>query len=239
LRIESTVRDGVVVVVPVGVLDVVSYARVRTALVKLALDVPRALIVDMAKLVVPDDASLVVFTSVWKEVSEWPGVPLHLVAANDATKMRLRRNGIFRHIPVHDTVDQAIAGIDQPPSWRRAVFTIPHGGANGNKARRCIERTCHRWACVEDIIADATVIAFELLENAMRRTAGDVRLRLELRCGKLIVAVHDNAPTHVVAGSARHTKQRLGLAQVDSLAYSWGSAPAFPQGTVVWAALRV
>ncbi|MFL6122239.1 STAS domain-containing protein [Actinophytocola sp.] len=237
LRIESTARGDVVVVAPSGVLDLVGYGQLRSMLIKLALEVPRALIVDLGQLVVPEDTSLVVFTSVWKEVSEWPGVPVHLVTTDAGMRVRLRRNRIVRYTPVHDTIDQAIAELDHPPPWRRMVFTLRRGNTGGTTVRRHVERACRRWACVDTTVADATVIAVELVENAVGHTGGDVRLRLELRCGKLFISVHDNASTPAPTIKARHTRTRLDLPEVERLAHSWGSVPAFPHGAVVWATL--
>lgn len=141
--------------------------------------------------------------------------------------------------PVHDTLDQAIEGLDQPSPWRRAVVTIRRGITRGTRTRRHVERTCRRWACVDDIVADATVIAVELVEYATRSTAGDVCLRLELRCGKLAIAVHDKASVPAPTIDARHTQPQLDLPMVERLARAWGSAPAFPHGFVVWATLPI
>ena len=48
-----------------GILDLASYGQLRDALFKCALEIPRAVIVDLSELLVPTDATLAVFPSVW------------------------------------------------------------------------------------------------------------------------------------------------------------------------------
>jgi STAS domain-containing protein len=235
LRINSITHDNVATVVPSGVLDLYSYAQVRTALVKHALEVPRALIVDLGQLVVPDDSSFAVFTSAWMEVSDWPGVPIHLVTADDAIDARLRRNGIVRHIPVHATVEEAIARLDHPPPMRRAICTISCSDVNGTRTRRFVERTCRRWSCSAKTIADASQLTALLVAGALDHEPGDVRIRLELRSGRLAIVVQDTNPAQ--AGS-RHTARRPNIPAVEALAHSWGRSGAHSSGMIFWATVR-
>jgi anti-anti-sigma factor len=234
LRIDSTVRDDLVIVAPSGVLDLAGYAQLRTALLKQALEAPRAMIVDTDGLRLPGDSLLVVFTSVWMEVP----VPLLLVAADDTTAARLRRNGITQFIPVHRTVEAATASLGEPATNRRAVFSIPPGRTRATVARQHIERTCGRWACAANAVSDARLIASELVENAMLHGLGAIRMRLELIRGKLTIAIYDDDPNGPRVTAGNLTNGRLGLALFERLAYTWGCARTPAGGNVVWAILQ-
>src|SRR5437660_10507152 len=65
LQIDRSFRDDAALVTPRGVLDLASYGQLRDALLKCALEIPRAVIVDVSALMVPTDATLAVFPSVW------------------------------------------------------------------------------------------------------------------------------------------------------------------------------
>jgi hypothetical protein len=66
-----------------GVLDDKTYVPLRDAIVKTALDEPRALIVDVTGLTVRNDPAWAVFTSARWQIAEWPDTPLGLVCAHE------------------------------------------------------------------------------------------------------------------------------------------------------------
>jgi hypothetical protein len=75
LRISTTgVADACVLSIG-GVLDDKTYVPLRDAIVKTALDEPRALIVDVTGLTVRNDPAWAVFTSARWQIAEWPDTP--------------------------------------------------------------------------------------------------------------------------------------------------------------------
>jgi hypothetical protein len=239
LRIDQSFRDGVAVVVPDGVLDLASYAELRDTLVKCALELPRGVIVDVGELRVPTTATLAVFSSVWMQVSDWPGVPIALVAARELDRRRLARSSIARVMPVHASLEEALGALAEPHPRRRAILELPHAPASVAAGRRFVEVTCVRWGCPE-VLRDAVLVASELIENAVRHAHGDPRLRLELGGGFLTVAVYDDDPAPPrLMNSSLASPGHLGLVMVAKLAKSWSSAPTMSGGKVVWAVLRV
>ena len=64
LTIDRVLLHGATIVRPHGELTLSTYARMRDALLKCALELPRAVVVDLDELRVPADTTLVVFSSV-------------------------------------------------------------------------------------------------------------------------------------------------------------------------------
>lgn len=239
LQISRSFRDDAAVLTPVGVLDLASYGQLRDALLKCALEIPRAVIVDVSALLVPTDATLAVFPSVWMQVSEWPGVPIMVVAGPELARRRIRHSPITRYVPVHTSVRAALDSLATPPARRRAVLELPYDPCSAAAARRFVNVVCTRWG-ITDLITDATMIASELVENAMQHAASESRLRLELRDQMFTIAVYDDNPTPVkLVEPWTGATPRLGLMMVSRLANTWNCAPTLAGGKVVWGVLRL
>src|ERR1700754_881206 len=101
LRVDRRELVGASVVEPHGVLDAATYGGLRTDLVKTAIDEPRAVIVDLDELWVPDSTALSLFASVHAQIAQWPGVPLLVVASRDVQRELLARYRLARFVPVH------------------------------------------------------------------------------------------------------------------------------------------
>ncbi len=234
-------KDGCAIVHPDGVLDPSTYRGFSDDLVKFTIDEPRAVVVVLDRLRITSEELLTAFTSAWHRVDEWPAVPILLVAHQSPTRELLMRSAIRRFIPVHDSVAAAVTAVADPPLRRRANLSLAQSVDCGRRARRFIEEVTTRWQIVEACI-DAQVVGTELVENAVRHSGveDDIELRLELRNGLLTVAVADCGPgmavlrePDVAAGKpAFHS-----LHVISRMARTWGSAPCWPVGKVVWATL--
>ncbi|MBM7860644.1 cytochrome ubiquinol oxidase subunit I [Lentzea nigeriaca] len=95
LALDADVLDHCVVIRPRGVLDRSTYARLRDCMLKHAVEVPRALIVDLSDVTIGTTSALSVFTTVSLSISDWPAVPV-LVATGPAHAETLRRAPIRR-----------------------------------------------------------------------------------------------------------------------------------------------
>jgi anti-sigma regulatory factor (Ser/Thr protein kinase)/anti-anti-sigma regulatory factor len=239
LRIDRRLRDGATIVVPTGVLDLASYAQLRDTLIKCALEVPRAIVVDLGSLHIPTPATLTVFTTVWMRVSDWPGVPILLVVTDPDDRAQLRRRRIDRYLPICSSLDQALRAVGTPLPRYRFVVDLVDLATASRVARRLVEETCRRWGCTEQLVEDALMVANALVDNAVRHAPGQPSLRLELRSGLITVAVYDDGPAFLRPGTTGSTTQPgLGFRLVDGLTSSWGCS-ATPFGRkVVWAVLR-
>jgi anti-sigma regulatory factor (Ser/Thr protein kinase) len=238
LEIHQTYHGDAVLLAPDGVLALGTYGHLRDSLLKAAMEIPKAVIVDVDGLRVPTDATLAVFSSVWMQVSEWPGVPIVLVASRELDRRRLERSAITRFIPVHAGVAEALAMISPPPPSRRSLLELPYDPASASLARRFVQVTCGRWDCA-DLVLDAELVANELVENAVRHAHSEARIRLELRPETLTVAVYDDNPQPVqLAEPDLAEAVHLGLLLVARLSTTWNCAPTLAGGKVVWAVLN-
>jgi hypothetical protein len=220
---------------PKGVLDAVSYRRFRDDLVKFAMDRPRAVIVVVDELVIGSGHSLTAFSSAGLRVGEWPGVPILLVARDAARRASIGRSTMARFVPVHASVDVAIAAVSDPPPGRRAEVDLVGVTASSRLARAFVHSTCRRWN-VAGHVTEAMEVATELVENAILHADSGLSLRLELRDGRLTVAVRDGCPREAVLRE-RTSAPAGGLHLVAHLARAWGCVPDARGGKVVWAVL--
>jgi anti-sigma regulatory factor (Ser/Thr protein kinase) len=239
LRVEHSFIDDSTLLIPSGVLDLTTYAELRDTLLKYALEIPRAVIVDVGSLMVPTDATLAVFSSVWMQVSDWPGVPIVLVASRPLDRRRLGRSAITRFLPVCSTVKEALASLEEPPLRRRTVLELPYDPVSAATARRFVQVTCARWGC-DELLIDAELIASELVENAVRHAHSESQLRLELLRDFLTIAVYDDNPEPAtLVDLDLDDAPQLGLLLVAQLATTWNCAPTLAGGKVVWAVMRL
>lgn len=227
-------HHGAAVVVPQGLLDARSYARLRTTLVKVAAEEPRAVLVDLDKMRVESSVALALFPAVRTELATWPGLPLLLVATLTEIRRVLAAYHMARYLPVHTGLDAAVAAISDPAHRELARLTLPIGTAGLAPARAFVRAHCHRWHVKGDRATDAILVVNELVENAIKHAHGAPALRLESRADTLTIAVYDGEPDRprLLGSVGVH-----GLTTVSRLCRSWGSTVTPTGGKVVWAAL--
>jgi anti-anti-sigma factor len=235
LRVDQRELVGAAVVEPHGVLDAESYGGLRTALVKTAIDEPRAVIVDLDELDVPDSTALSLFSSVSTQITQWPGVPLLVAATRPEKQAVLDGYRLARYVPVYRSVMAAIGAIDDPPPRRIARRRLPNSLSSAALARRFVLDVCSDWP-VATRTEDAMMVANELVENTLLHTYCAPSLRLELRRGLLTIAVYDDDPAmaHLIEPDA---ERHRGLLLVAQLSRAWGCSPTLTGGKVVWAVL--
>jgi hypothetical protein len=227
-----------VVVNPVGVLDITTYAQLRDTLIKYAADEPSAVIVDVDELAVPSAYLLTVFTSVWMQLTEWPGVPLLLVASERARRAQLVTSPICLYVPVTPDLRAAIQAVGEAPTRRRRRLTLTPDPGSSAVARQFVRQLCRQWQ-IAWASEDASAVATELIENVVHHTTSTPELRLDLRDGLLSIAVADDDPRPAVLREAAiRAMPSAGLAIVAKLSQLWGCAPT-GEGKVVWAVLEV
>jgi hypothetical protein len=230
-------HGGAVVVVAEGLLDAVSYSRLRTAMVKAAADEPRAVIVDVDRLQVDSQAALALFPAVATELATWPGLPLLLVATGEAARLMLADYRMPRLVPVYDDLDAAVDAIGDTPPRQIARLALPNGHVGPRLARAFVRRCCYRWRIYDDRALDAIWLANELVENTMKHTYSAATVRLELRRGLLTVAVYDDDPAEPWLAERAPVRVVHGLTVVARLCRTWGTTPTPTGGKVVWAVL--
>jgi hypothetical protein len=223
-----------------GVLDGSTYRELRDAVIKTALDEPRAVIIDVTDLEVSAESAWCVFTSARWHVSVWPDVPLILVCGHAGGRGAIRRNGITRYIPLYSTVESAHAAVrtdDLEPQRRRAQAQLPAVHSSLRRARQLAAEWLTNWSRRE-FIPVAAIVVDVLVENVLEHTLSAPRLIVESRGDAVTVAVADDSRIP----AARHEDPHRGgdtvsgLAVVAALARAWGSTPT-STGKTVWAVI--
>ncbi len=105
VRGVDPVGDAVVVHL-CGELDLYNAEELRTALTEALVGVPRRIVIDMADVDFVDSTALGVLIEARSRVG--PG-GLTLARLQIETRRALQVSGLDRHLPVHDSVDEALA----------------------------------------------------------------------------------------------------------------------------------
>jgi STAS domain-containing protein len=232
--------DPVTLIVVDGVLDSSTYLRMRDAVIKAALDEPRAVVVDVSALSVPAESAWAVFTSARWHVNVWPDVPIVLVCAHAGGRHTIARNGITRYVPVYANTKDAVSALDAPGRHglrRRARAQLAADRAALDMARELVADWLSQWGH-DDLITVAGVVATVFVENVLAHTEGPPTLRLE--CDGVLVTVAVEDASSVPAQRLEHPRHGAdvvsGLAMVSALSRVWGTAPT-PNGKTVWAVI--
>ncbi|MFN3006757.1 STAS domain-containing protein [Mycolicibacterium wolinskyi] len=232
--------DSVRILAVDGVLDSTTYRDLRNTIIKIALDEPRAVVIDITDLHIPAESALAVFTSARWHVSVWPDVPLALACGHPAGRAAVVRNGITRYVPVYAGVESALAalggaGLDSPR--RRAKAQLPALHSSVRRARTLVTEWMLAWSRAE-LIPVASVVVDVLVENVLEHTQSAPALVAESKADSVTIAVTDNcvAPAVRREDPYRGSESVSGLAVVAALARTWGSTPT-STGKTVWAVI--
>jgi anti-sigma regulatory factor (Ser/Thr protein kinase) len=122
---------------------------------------------------------------------------------------------------------------DQTPS---AEVRVPDRLDSVPATRAFLARLLDGWGIQDQVIDDASLLATELLSNAVKLGTGSVELCVEAEDGLLHVAVHDHANgTPVVSHAGTASPNGRGLWIVQSIAHSWGTeSDGEEPGKTVW-----
>jgi anti-sigma regulatory factor (Ser/Thr protein kinase) len=238
--LSAGLHDGAAVVEAYGRLDLSTYADFRDRLLKIAAEEPTALIVHLTDdFNVTSTAELSVFTTVWMRVSEWPGVPVMVVAGDHHHRKALAVTGVTRFVPHFPSVREALDAVGKPRARRRHEVVLPRSTSSPRLARAFVRDTCARWNLLP-LVDDAVLVVSELVENSVRHAGSGAMLRLELRTGQFVIAVHDeDADPPELRPLTLDQPGGRGLPLVEALSRAWGTSPHPGGGKVIWAVLAI
>jgi anti-anti-sigma factor len=240
MHIEHAARDGCIVVTLVGQLDLAAAAKVRRALLKHLADQPDAVICDLAGVARIDPACASVFAAVaHRPRSRWPDSHLLLCGAWAVVAAALTRQGTPRFLPVYDTLDQALGHARSRPPFLRERLRLATTLEAFTTAGSFAGEVCQRWQ-LEELAETARSLAGELVIDAVfaqRSHLDDIELRVELRAGGLLLAVHSGAPDLAVTPADHDGEPGSGLEVVQRLAQRWGVRRQADGSRVVWCIL--
>ncbi len=219
-----------------GPLELASAAIAWNLLVKVLAEQPDALVVDLSSITIDDPQVLLVFGALARRAGVWPGVPVILVAPDADLRLALHHHAVDRQLAVCAGRGEAIVMARSAPlPLRLRESLLPDPGA-ARHARDLATEACVRWR-LPDLVPAASIIASELVTNAVRHAGTPLELVLARTERYLHIAVRDQDPRPAVL--QRPTLLATGgrgLMIVQRTALSWGSTPA-QDGKVVWATL--
>ncbi|MEU7791516.1 ATP-binding protein [Amycolatopsis sp. NPDC049159] len=229
-------RHGTVATASVGgVLDRTTYSRLRDRLLEFAADARDGVVIDIDRLELRDPALVRVFALVALRAGDWPAVPFALVTDRPEQRAVLTARA-DRNVPVYRDHAAAEAALARP-SRRRAGKALDRSPRTSVRARGFVEGVCAEWL-VPELAEDAALVATEFVENALRHTDSELRLRIELRRDGLGVSVSDGSERPAVLREGLDVLETgLGLRLVSKVAKRWGSSRLRSGGKVVWAVL--
>src|SRR6201996_700012 len=235
LRVGFSDVGQVRVLTLVGALDATTYAPIRDAIVRAALDEPDSVVIDVSELIVREDPAWAVFTSARWQIVEWPNVPLAMVCAHSQGRNGAQRNGITRYVPMYATLESALAELSADGLHRyrrRSRASLPSQRSSIRTCRELTTQWLTEWARTDFIYVVSTV-ATELVEAALVDTDRNFALRLETDGSTVSVAIqHVGIVSPVRRKSARDNVSGLDLVAGNSRA--WGNYTT-TAGNTVWA----
>lgn len=237
VRIERETSQDLPILTVAGVLDSSTYRTIRDAVIKAAIDEPRAVIVDINGLHAPSASAWTVFTSARWHVSVWPDVPILLVASAPQVRRAMSAAGVTRYVPIHATREIALDAVASQSlrMRRRARASLARNISSLEVARSVIGEWLTQWD-IGEVIPVAATLATVFVENVLDHTESAPVLIVESYQDTVTVAVEDNS-SHL---PGRHEDAALGadavsgLAIVTALCRAWGATPT-SSGKTVWA----
>jgi anti-anti-sigma factor len=239
VRFELDTSQDLPILTVEGVLDSSTYRTIRDAVIKAALDEPRAVIVDINRLHAPSATAWTVFTSARWHVSIWPDVPILLVCAEPKVQREISAVGVDRYVPVHPTREAALeaANAQSLQLRRRARTELARNISSLDTARGVIADWLTQWDVPGTIPAAATV-ATVFVENVLDHTESAPVLIVESQRDSVTVAVEDGN-FHLPGrheDADRGADIVSGLAIVSALCRAWGATPT-TSGKTLWGSL--
>ncbi|RSM44620.1 anti-anti-sigma factor [Amycolatopsis balhimycina DSM 5908] len=236
VRLAIGRREEATVVTVTGELNPASYPSLRDGLLKIATDAPDGLVADISGLTIEDSSLVSVFSLIALRIGDWPGIPFTVAAGEAGHRVLLNRHVVDRYVPVRADLAAAVVALD-PPVRRRCERVFPRADASSARSRDFVTAKLTEWA-VPELAGDARFIVTELVENVLRHTASEPRLRLDLRhgVGTVAVADHDTRPAMLLERLSPF-EPGIGLKLVAQIARTWGCSRSWAGGKVVWAVL--
>ncbi len=225
-------RDGLVVVTVSGALDAAGGSGLyRTVLQCLARE-PVAILLELSGMTVAEPDAAGMFSMIVQEADIWPGTPLLLCAPGPAIATLIMNGSPESVLLVPTAADglSALTGRDELIS----ELVLPVPGA-ARRARDIVTEACARWD-LPHLTAPATLVASELVTNAVVHARTVMTLQVRLRPRHLYVAVFDGADAEPVPhrGDSAAAPGGRGLQLVELASDRWGFLRR-TGGKVVWA----
>ena len=237
MEVRRQRRGGALVVAFDGVLSSETSHLVRGELSAALDDDAATVVLDVSAVDGVDVVGTAVLVDAARRASSGPGTRLVVAGPTGRLAEALRRARVGELVPFAPDVASALAHAAADPEWLREVADLPRDVSAASRARQVVRDACVRWR-VRELSEDATLLASELVTNAVRHAGSAPQLRVELDREQLVVAVSDGDPTPPRAARPDpEASGGRGLRLVDHVASAWGVHP-HAGGKTVWCSLR-
>lgn len=235
--VEARVFGSLMMLEVIGRLgDVVD--DVHAAILQALAEEPRAVICDLARLVVGTEQEPFGFIgAVGKQVQAWPGTPVALLCPDAGVRARLRRQRLREHVMIRATLKGALSSLDRMDAPSVAHQPLAAHVTSARAGRDFVSRTCLDWG-LRHMVAPACLVVSELVTNAMLHTHGEMTASIARHgtCLRLAVRDHGTGMPKLREAGPDGVNGR-GMALVAGFSRTWGVLPAVDGGKVVWAVL--
>jgi anti-sigma regulatory factor (Ser/Thr protein kinase) len=238
--VAPDLANGVIMVELHGVLSVQSAPTARAVLLKCLVQGPDAVIVDVADLKVEQRSHLTVFPAAVRSHGG-PHTALLLCGASEQLS-RSMRGGVLGGVRTYADRDLALAAAAaaRGTGARRTALRLGPTPSAPTRARQFVTDTCRDWD-LDDLRGPATLVASELVSNAVQHAGTDMVIRVAHRGDHLHLSVSDGSRTPPRVPGTRSngvlTDRGRGLHLVSVYTSAWGSNVS-ADGKTVWATMR-
>lgn len=230
-RPEQTLPVGLLRVS--GTLDRVTGDALQQAVRHSLATQPSRLLVDIAQLRVGDPLGLSAFSAVVCQTAEWPNVPIVLCGADRQTAAVLAAAPECAELEFAADCDEAMQAAGDAPRPDRVRVRLRPVPDACREVRHLVTQACTKWQRA-DLTATATLIATELVANVVRHAHTTMVFTLNLRDGRLVMAVRDGCRRlPKPADPSLSSAGGRGLRLIRDLTEAWGVLPV-ADGKVVW-----
>lgn len=180
---------------------------------------------------------LIAFPAALRRSGGWPHTSLHLAAPNPLLAARLTHLHMDRYLPVHPTLDAALASATTETALAARHLTLPPEPVSLHTVRTAVTDLWPAEASID--CAAATLVANELAANAITHVARPFAVSLALARSRMLVAVSDPSRHEPVLRPIRRPSavNGRGMHVVATLSQDWGVRLVHPKGKTVWASL--
>jgi anti-anti-sigma factor len=233
MKIQQTSHDDHVVIHLIGHLHLTSAFEFQRVLLKRLADQPTRIIVDLAELTGLDRLSAPSLWATLRRLRHWPGTTVALCRPQPAIASILTAHGVLRLVPMHSTLEEALATVEDRPPFRHEHLPLGPIRDAPLRAGQVAEAICESWQLGE--LGDrAACAAKELVTVVAGQDQHPSTLMVEWRKDGLYIAVRGKHPDLPVpldaliqgAEPALHQRSRL-----------WGIERSPDGGHVAWCLL--
>ena len=192
MTVTTRMRAKSCVVAVDGAISRSEGEALRSTVLEAMVDVPPAVILDLASATVAESSSLAVLLLLADDAAMWPETQLVLAGPGPAMLRHLDGLGVTERLYVWSSVEAAIAGSRDPPGVRLTRLRLPPTTEAPRVCRGFVMRQCRDLR--DQVRVNVLLAASELVTNAVVHAATDIEVRVSRLGPRLRIAVRDESP---------------------------------------------